>query len=154
VALSLKANLDAKSHKVTIASDPSDLSPVPVDQEIFWQVVQNLLSNSIRYSPEGSVITVSMVKKGDVIEYSVKDRGIGIPDEEKPRIFEKFYRAENALKYVPEGSGLGLALVRSLVEGWGGRIWFESKEGQGTTFTFTLPVSGMERRQGEVSIAI
>ncbi|MBI5134167.1 MAG: HAMP domain-containing protein [Candidatus Taylorbacteria bacterium] len=154
VALSLKANLDAKSHKVVVSSEPADLPPVPIDQEIFWQVVQNLLSNAIRYSPEQSVISVSMVKKGDLIEYSVKDQGIGIPDDEKSRIFEKFYRAENALKYVPEGSGLGLVLVRSLVEGWGGRIWFESKEGEGTTFTFTLPVAGMERRQGEVSIAI
>lgn len=152
VVLALRPLLDAKGQTVDIQSDPEILPEIPIDQAIMWQVVQNLLTNANRYAPRDSVITVRIVQKSDLIEYSVSDKGIGIPDKEKGRIFEKFYRAENALHAVPEGSGLGLALVHSLVLGWGGTIWFESTEGQGTTFYFTIPLKGMEKKEGEVSI--
>lgn len=154
VELSLKSNLDAKKQIVLVTSEPEDFPTLMIDQEIVWQAIQNLLSNAIRYSPEKATIEVHLKSTGATVEYSVKDRGIGIPESEKDKIFQKFYRAENALRYVPEGSGLGLSLVKSLVEGWGGKIWFESKEGAGTTFTFTIPASGMQKREGEVSISI
>lgn len=154
VLITLRPMFNAKSQTVEIHSDPENLPEIPIDQGIMWQVVQNLLSNANRYAPEQSVITVNIVQKGDIIVYSVSDKGIGIPESEKGKIFEKFYRAENALLAVPEGSGLGLSLVKSLVLGWGGEIWFESQEGQGTTFFFTIPVKGMEKKEGEVSITI
>lgn len=152
VVLALRPMLDAKGQTVEIYSEPEILPEIPIDQAIMWQVVQNLLTNANRYAPKDSVITVRIIQKNDIIEYSVSDKGIGIPDKEKGRIFEKFYRADNALHAVPEGSGLGLALVHSLVLGWGGTIWFESIEGQGTTFYFTIPLKGMEKKEGEVSI--
>ena len=88
------------------------------------------------------------------MEYSVSNEGIGIPRNYSGRIFEKFFRAENAVKAVPEGSGLGLALVKSLVVGWGGKVWFESEEGKTTTFYFTVPLRGMEAKAGEVKLTI
>lgn len=154
VLVTLKTNLDEKSQKVVIKSEPKEFPSILMDQEVVWQVIQNLLSNASRYSPEKSTITVSIIKKNDVAEYSVKDEGIGIPKEYQDRIFEKFFRAENALKMVPTGSGLGLSLVKSLVDGWGGKIWFESKEDKGTTFYFTIPLSGMKPRKGEVGITV
>ena len=102
----------------------------------------------------GGTIFVSMAIKDSNIEYSIKDEGIGIPENQKARIFEKFFRAENALRAVPEGSGLGLSLVKLLVEGWGGMVWFDSTVGKGTTFYFTIPVTGMKAKQGEVGIKV
>jgi PAS domain S-box-containing protein len=154
VAFTLKSDMEAKSQKIVIKMDPDPFPTVPMDQEVIWQVIQNLLSNASRYSPAKSIINVSVIKKGKEVEYSVKDQGIGIPKEYQGRIFEKFYRAENALKLVPEGSGLGLSLVKMLVERWGGKIWFETEEGKGTTFYFTIPLSGMERKEGEVGLGV
>jgi signal transduction histidine kinase len=77
--------------------------------------------------------------------WSVQDSGIGIPKDGQRRLFEKFYRAENALTVETEGTGLGLYLVRLVVEQSGGRIWCESEEGQGSTFVFTLPLPGEDR---------
>ena len=154
VLITLKSNLDQKSQEVIVKSDPDQFPLILMDQEVVWQVMQNLLSNASRYSPEKSTIEVYIVKKGEMAEYSVKDKGIGIPKDQQNRIFEKFYRAENALKYVPTGSGLGLSLVKLLVEGWGGKVWFESEEGKGTTFYFTVPLKGMKAKEGEVKISV
>jgi len=154
VALSLKANLDAKEQLVEITSDPEAFPQILLDPDIIWQIIQNLLSNASRYSPQKATISVHIAQREHDIEYSVSDKGIGIPEGDREKIFEKFYRAENALRYVPEGSGLGLSLVKSLVEGWGGKIWFKSKEGEGTTFFFTIPQGGMQKRAGDVSITV
>ena len=154
VIFTLKANLEAKKQKVEVKTDPDPFPTIPMDQEVIWQVIQNLLSNASRYSPEKSTIYVSVVKKDDFVEYSVKDTGIGIPKDQQAHMFEKFYRAENALKMVPEGSGLGLSLVKMLVERWGGKIWFETKENKGTTFFFTIPFKGMEHKEGEVGLGV
>ena len=72
--------------------------------------------------------------------YYIKDNGIGIPEDQKNKIFEKFFRAENAMIKVPDGNGLGLVLVKSLVELWKGKVWFESELGKGTAFYFTIPI--------------
>jgi signal transduction histidine kinase len=154
VAASLKTGLEGKKQTVEITSEPTPFPMIPADQEVIWQCVQNLLANANRYAPVSSVIHIGIKKKKDEIEYSVKDTGIGIPKAQQGRIFEKFFRAENALKAVPEGSGLGLSLVKSLVEGWGGKIWFETEEGKGTTFFFTLPATGMKAKEGEVRLAV
>jgi len=152
--VSLKSNLDQKSQKVVIKSDPEQFPIIKMDQEVIWQVIQNLLSNANRYAPEKSTIRISIIKKGDMAEYSVKDEGIGIPKDQQGRIFEKFFRADNALKEVPTGSGLGLSLAKLLVEGWGGKIWFETEEKKGTTFYFTVPLEGMKAKEGEVKISV
>ena len=153
VLITLKAILDAKAQKVEIVT-PEPVPIITMDQDVVWQVIQNLLSNASRYAPERSTITVRIISKDGNLVYSVEDKGIGIPESAKGRIFEKFFRAENALKAVPEGSGLGLSLVKLLVEGWGGKIWFDSKEGKGTTFYFTIPLAGMNAKEGEVGIMV
>jgi len=154
VILTLKTILEQKGQVVEIKSEPESFPVIQMDQEVIWQVIQNILTNASRYSPEKSTIYVNIIKKGDFVEYSVKDTGIGIPKAYQARIFEKFFRAENALKMVPEGSGLGLSLVKMLVEGWGGKIWFETEEGKGTTFYFTIPFAGMKARAGEVNLTV
>ena len=154
VALTLKAILDKKMQTVEVTADADPLPLILMDQEVVWQVVQNLLSNASRYSPEKAVIKVSISTKGSMLEYAVKDSGIGIPKDQQAGIFEKFFRAENALKTVPEGSGLGLSLVKSLVEEWDGKVWFESEENKGATFYFTVPRSGMKKRAGEVGLKV
>ncbi len=154
VTLSLKSFLDAKSQPVDVTSTPDPFPTIPMDQEVIWQVFQNLISNASRYGPEKVAISIAMSQKEEMAEVTVSDNGIGIPKDERERIFEKFFRAENALRLVPEGSGLGLSLVKSLVEGWGGKIWFESEEGRGTTFYFTIPLAGMKARGGEVGLKV
>lgn len=153
VIISLKATMKTKSQKIEITTDPSPFPRIPLDQEVIWQVFQNLISNASRYSPPKSTIVISIVKKGDEAECAIADHGIGIPKAQQNRIFEKFFRADNAVAFLPEGSGLGLSLVRTLVEDWGGKIWFDSTP-QGTTFYFTLPLKGMEPKAGEVTLTV
>lgn len=154
VAFSLQAQLNEKEQTVEVKTSGDPLPLIPMDQEVVWQVILNLLTNAIRYSPKKSAISVFIADKGDVLEYAVKDSGIGIPANQQGRVFEKFFRADNAIKEIPEGSGLGLALVKSLVEEWDGKIWFESKEGVGTIFYFTVPIEGVKRKKGEVGLRV
>lgn len=129
---------------LTISVNPPSIaiSNVFLDQLMLRQVVMNLVSNAIRYTNNKGIIEIFWSKSGDdrEVAYSVSDNGIGIPESQRGRIFTKFFRAENALVKVPDGSGLGLALVKELVESWKGRVWFETEEGKGTTFTFTVPL--------------
>lgn len=110
------------------------------DRDRFQEIVENLISNSVKYNkPEGKV-EITLEQKGDRFHLTVADTGIGIPEKEQNRVFQKFFRAANALQSDTEGSGLGLYVVKSYVEKWGGTIWFESKEGVGTQFHIDLPV--------------
>jgi len=154
VVLSLKTPLDEKEQKITIEANPDPLPLIPMEQEYVWQVIQNFLTNAIRYSPVGATIEIHIILEGDHLKLSVKDKGIGIPKEEQSRIFEKFFRAANAQRAVPEGSGLGLSLVKSLVEGWGGKLTFESEENVGTTFIITIPLAGMKPKEGELGLSV
>lgn len=104
------------------------------------QMVDNLLVNAIKYTPEGGKVTVCLRREDSQVIFEVSDTGVGIPPAEQVHIFEKFYRASNAPKGTP-GTGLGLAIVRSIVENHQGRIWVESKVGQGTKFVVILPAS-------------
>jgi len=106
------------------------------------KVVENLLSNAVRYTPRGGRIEVHLGLDQGLIRLRVADTGIGIPAEEKERVFEEFYRARNARKEVSFGSGLGLALVRKVVREHDGWIELESEEGKGSTFTVWLPLRG------------
>lgn len=125
--------------KLSTTIDIGDEVRIVVDKFMLHEVISNLLSNSIRYTNEGNHIALGYdIVEGEAV-CSVADNGIGIPDNQKDKIFGKFFRAENAMSKVPDGSGLGLNLVKQFVEKWGGRIWFYSIEGKGSTFYFTIP---------------
>jgi len=101
------------------------------------------MSNAIKYTPAGGKIEIRITPENDSVQWAVKDNGIGIPESSQTRLFEKFYRADNAHKVETDGSGLGLCLVRLILERSGGRIWVESKENKGSTFYFSLPLARM-----------
>ncbi len=123
---------------------PEDLPLVLADKERIGQVITNLLHNAIKFTPENGVITVSAwvnEKTPDMVTFSVADTGIGIPSEELPRIFERFYKSDRARSREQGGTGLGLAIARHIVQGHNGRIWAKSRIGKGSTFFFTLPTA-------------
>jgi PAS domain S-box-containing protein len=133
-----KTQTDQHTFKVSF---PKKFPVIQGDSKRLTQVLSNLLNNAIKYSPNGGQIGI----KGDVtdgmVKISVSDQGIALPAEEIEHIFERFYRVDNALSRETQGAGLGLYIVRSIVEAHGGTIWAESASGEGTTFHFTLPVS-------------
>jgi two-component system, chemotaxis family, CheB/CheR fusion protein len=134
----------AAAKKVRLSFTSSGLGKVPVDPTLFGQIIHNLVSNAIRYSPpRGGKVLIAFAKKKDAYQLSVRDSGIGIPAGSQERIFERFFRADNAAKAESGGSGLGLYLIKLISESSGGKVWFESVEGQGTTFYVTFPLDGM-----------
>jgi CheY-like chemotaxis protein/anti-sigma regulatory factor (Ser/Thr protein kinase) len=112
------------------------------DERKIKQILLNLLSNAIKFTPDGGRISVSAAKSENLVEISVRDTGIGIAPEDQRRIFEEFRQAGGDSARKGEGTGLGLTLAKKFVELHGGKIWVESVVGQGSTFTFTLPVRG------------
>ena len=117
----------------------SEVGQIQADERKVRQVVLNLLSNAIKFTPEGGRIEIGAAPKDGFVEVSVTDTGIGIAQEDQEKVFEEFRQVGTAAKKV-EGTGLGLTLCRKFVELHGGRIWVRSREGVGSTFTFTLPV--------------
>jgi two-component system phosphate regulon sensor histidine kinase PhoR len=116
---------------------PSDLPPVLADEERIQQVVTNLVHNAIKFTPSGGEVTISAAVSKDEVVVSVRDTGVGIPADDLPRIFERFYKADHARS--GGGTGLGLAIAKHIVQAHSGRIWAESIEGRGSTFYFSLP---------------
>ncbi|MEW6233542.1 MAG: ATP-binding protein [Chloroflexota bacterium] len=126
---------------ITVQVDlPADLPPINADPARVGQVLRNLLDNAIAYTPPGGEIAVAARAAGSEVEVSVQDTGIGIGPEDLPHVFDRFYRADRSRSRATGGSGIGLAIVRQLVEAHGGRVWAESEPGQGSRFSFTLPL--------------
>ena len=157
LALKLEpANLDATTKDVVdellpLATEKGlrlaveSTGPVPrvqADVKLLREVVLNLLSNAIRYTLSGGTISIRMEHDGAMVRWSVSDTGIGIPAAAHARLFEKFFRADNASVVHTEGTGLGLYLVRLIIERSGGQVGCTSVEGKGSTFNFTLPLAG------------
>ncbi len=120
---------------------PEALPPLWADRERVHQVLFNLLDNAVRFTPPDGVVTVSARRRGDRCEVSVADTGPGIPPEHLPLLFERFYRVDPARSRGDGGTGIGLAIARSVVEAHGGRIWAESEVGTGSVFRFELPLA-------------
>jgi signal transduction histidine kinase len=129
---------------------PDDLPPVFVDRERVHQVLFNLLDNAIRFTPPGGAVTVSAHRHNGSVDVHVADTGSGIAPEHLPRLFERFYRVDTARSREDGGTGIGLAIARSVVEAHGGRIRAESEVGKGSVFIFELPVASAAetRRDG------
>ncbi len=119
---------------------PDKLPPVNIDGHRIGQVLRNLLENAVVHSNRGDSITVTARQQADQIEVSVIDTGEGIPDEDLPKIFERYYRVDKSRTRASGGSGLGLTIARRLVEAHGGNIRVESTPGKGSCFTFTVPI--------------
>jgi two-component system phosphate regulon sensor histidine kinase PhoR len=132
----------AERQGLSLAFDlPDQVSPVRGDEDRLGQVLVNLLHNAVKFSPNGGEIRVG-VREGDgEVVVWVQDPGIGVPRADKARIFERFYKVDRARVRGRGGTGLGLSIARHVVEMHGGRIWVESEEGEGSTFSFSVPVA-------------
>jgi signal transduction histidine kinase len=118
---------------------PEDFPSIQGDETRLRQVIDNLVSNAIKYSPKGGEVRISGTFDDQNVTVEVSDQGVGLPEDELDRIFERFYRVEGALSRKTQGTGLGLYLARAVVEAHGGEIMVKSKPGKGSTFQFTLP---------------
>ena len=112
---------------------------VDIDTDKLTQVMDNIISNALKYSPDGGNIRFGFTVHDNMLRVMISDDGMGIPKENVGRIFDRFYRVDRARARSMGGTGLGLAIAREMIEAHGGEIWAESEEGQGTTVFFTLP---------------
>jgi signal transduction histidine kinase len=127
---------------VSVSIDlPDKLPPVNIDSHRISQVLRNLLENAVAHTAKGGSITVAVKQQGNWVEVSVTDTGEGIPAEDLPNIFERFYRVDKSRARATGGSGLGLTIAKRLVEAHGGKIEVQSEPGKGSCFSFTIPVS-------------
>ncbi|WP_416827922.1 cell wall metabolism sensor histidine kinase WalK [Ectobacillus polymachus] len=109
-----------------------------IDEDKLTQVLYNIISNALKYSPEGGTVTYRLRDRGDLLEVSISDQGMGIPKENVDKIFDRFYRVDKARSRKLGGTGLGLAIAKEMIQAHGGKIWAKSEEGKGTTIYFTL----------------
>ena len=136
----------ARDKGVTMTFElPPSLPLIPVDPIRMSMVIENLLENAIKYTTAGGQVSVRiddarLNSSPASVEIVVRDTGIGIPAAEQPKIFQRFYRSSNALRASPDGSGLGLFIAQDIINHHRGQIWFESVEGQGTTFHVAIPM--------------
>jgi len=119
---------------------PQGLPKIKADEARFSQVMINLLDNAIKYSSEGGTTTISTKVVDNALQFDISDTGIGISENDLPRIFERFYRVDKARSRELGGTGLGLSIVKHIVSAHGGQVWVQSELGHGSTFSFTIPL--------------
>ena len=136
-------NRKGKEHTIRVCSS-EDLILARIDARLIVQVIINLVDNAVKYTPAGSVIEIRTEKDAQQVVVSVSDNGPGIPDEQKPRIFDMFYSGANKIADSRRSLGLGLSLCKSIITAHGGKISVEDNHPKGTVFTFTLPAGEVE----------
>jgi signal transduction histidine kinase len=122
------------------------------DPQLLTQIVANLLSNAIKYTHKNTVVSVAIKHVNEFVDISVQDRGIGVSKEDQARLFTKFFRTEDAVRTSTAGSGLGLYIVKRILDAIGGKISFSSVPDKGSIVTFSLPIKGVKKKAGEKSI--
>ncbi len=135
----LYSKIESKNLKIIFSRNPN-IPKIKLDAEKIRAVVQNILENAVKYTPAGGVVSIEVIKSASEVEVRIKDNGIGIPLDQQQNLFTKFFRAQNAVKTVTDGTGLGLFIAKNIIDRHGGRMWCESNEGQGSTFVFTLKI--------------
>lgn len=143
----LKSQILEKKLVITEKYDPG-IPSIQADPKLLTIVFQNLLSNSVKYTSLGGKIDLTVGKEKDVILITVADTGIGIPEHQQDKIFTRLFRADNVKQVDPNGTGLGLYIVKEIIDYSRGKIWFESEENKGTTFYVQLPIEGMIAKKG------
>ncbi len=128
----------ATKRQIKVEFRHSDIPKLNIDQEKMRAVFENLIDNAVKYSRPGGVVLIDARRLPGAVEFIVKDDGIGIPEDQQALIFSRFFRARNSLKVETDGNGLGLFIVKSIIEMHGGKVWFESAENKGTTLYFTI----------------
>lgn len=140
----------SKSRNVTFKRIiPNESIGVEIDEDKITQVLDNIISNALKYSPEGGQITFKLQVIGQFVEISIRDQGMGIPKENVSKIFERFYRVDKARSRKMGGTGLGLAIAKEMIEAHKGQIWASSEEGKGTAIFFTLPYEAIQEDDWE-----
>lgn len=130
----------AKNHNIEITLNIKKRLPLAfADPNKIKLAVENLLTNSIKYTNSGGKIEIKLFKEADNLVFEIKDSGVGIPEEQLKRVFEKFFRSDNAVKYQTEGTGLGLYIAKNIIDQSGGKMWFQSMEKVGSVFSFSIP---------------
>jgi len=152
VLLEMESRIKMKGHKILKKYD-KDLTKIPADLKLLRIIFQNYISNAIKYTPEKGKINIRIEVKDHDIIISVSNNGEPIPERDKEKIFSKLFRASNAQEQDPDGNGLGLYIVRKIAENSGGKVWFESENGQDTVFYASFPLSGMIRKDGTKQLA-
>ncbi|RJR27355.1 PAS domain S-box protein [candidate division WWE3 bacterium] len=125
---------------------------INLDPKMFRQVVSNLLSNSIKYTPDYGMVSIALYTEDKNLVVQVKDNGYGIPAKDQSKLFTKFHRGENIAKMENDGTGLGLYLVKAILDASEGKLWFESEENKGSTFWVSIPLEGIKRSEGDVTL--
>lgn len=140
-------NLAAKKQNISLVQDVQELPNVSIDPLRISQVLNNLISNSLKFTPSGGTVTISTKTEAGFVKISVTDTGLGIPLENQKNLFSKFYQVASPTPGLKKGTGLGLYLVKGIVEAHGGKVSLESSEGRGTTISFTLPALQAQKPQ-------
>ena len=135
----LNEEIKRRNQKLNLTVE-DDLPHVKLDSKLISQVYLNLIGNSVKYTPNGGSIDIKISRKDNEVVSEVKDNGYGVPAIEQKKMFKKFFRGTNITGVETDGTGLGAYLSKAIVESSGGKIWFESKEGKGSTFWFSLPL--------------
>lgn len=136
----LKMKADELGVKLEYTAPTQPIPILQIDPPKTRQVIMNLIDNAIAYSPKG-IVKITLESAGNQVVFKVKDNGIGVPEAERPKLFNKFYRATNAKQQRADGTGIGLYLVKRVIEQQGGAIIFDSQAGKGSIFGFRLPLS-------------
>jgi len=137
----------AATHNIRLVYKPSSRIPrLYLDEGKIRQVVMNFIDNAIYYSPDGTVVKITLTVEDGEVALRVIDKGMGVPDEARPKLFTKFFRAENARRQRPDGTGVGLFLAKKVIDGHGGSLVFESVVGKGSTFGFRLPIKKLSEK--------
>jgi PAS domain S-box-containing protein len=151
VLVEVKVRAEEKRQKVNLTIEES-FPLISLDPTLIRQVYLDLLTNAVNYTPEEGEITIQISKNDNDMISEIHDNGYGIPQSEQDRLYDKFYRGSNIIDRSSSGTGLGLYFIKTIIELCQGKIWYKSREGKGTTFWFSLPLSGTLPKKGVVTL--